>query len=96
MPHIWQLTHSLLNAPSSYTFNSDALPSSPWLHSSLRITQSLVVTMELHVQQDLANYDMLKLTKWAWEQCVNALHFWTQRGAGDGHLLPMVIVNLSM
>ena len=45
----------------------------------------IVVTMELHVRQDLADDDVLELTKWAWERCVNALHF----GTGGGGVLEM-------
>jgi len=40
--------------------------------------------MELHVRADLADDDVLELTRWAWERCVSALHFGTGRGAGDG------------
>jgi hypothetical protein len=34
---------------------------------------SLVVTLELHVKEDLGDDDVLLLTKWAWERCVSAL-----------------------
>jgi hypothetical protein len=37
--------------------------------------------MELHVRPDLPDDDVLELTKWAWERCVNALHFGMGRGA---------------
>lgn len=33
----------------------------------------LVVTLELHVRDDLGDSDVLALTKWAWERCVGAL-----------------------
>ena len=69
-PHIWQLTPSLLDAPSSYSFNSAASPSSQWPNSSIGVPQSLVITVELHVRPDLADNDVLDLTKWAWERCV--------------------------
>ena len=36
-------------------------------------SESLVVTLELHVREDLGDDDVLKLTKWAWERCVSAL-----------------------
>lgn len=93
-PHIWQLTPSLLDAPSAYPFSSAASPSSPRPHPSTGITQSLVVTMELHVRQDLADDDVLELTKWAWERCVNALHFGMGRGAGDGRAEAEVTVGV--
>ena len=32
-----------------------------------------MVTLELHVREDLGDEDVLKLTKWAWERCVNAI-----------------------
>jgi hypothetical protein len=50
--------------------------------------------MELHVRQDLADDDVLELTKWAWERCVNALHFGTGRGAGDGRAEAEVTVGV--
>ncbi|OBZ76702.1 Zinc transporter 6 [Grifola frondosa] len=43
---------------------------------------SLVVTLELHVRQDLENDEVLRLTRWAWERCVHALHFGTRGGEG--------------
>ena len=39
--------------------------------------------MELHVQKDLADDDVLELTRWAWERCVSALDFGTGRGEGE-------------
>ena len=33
----------------------------------------LVVTLELHVREDLGDDDVLALTRWAWERCVGAL-----------------------
>ncbi|KAF8147262.1 hypothetical protein B0H34DRAFT_343292 [Crassisporium funariophilum] len=62
-PHIWQLTPSPATAISS---------SSPTTKANMP-SESLVVTLELHVKEDLADDDVLKLTKWAWERCVGAL-----------------------
>jgi len=61
-PHIWQLTPSLASQASSTTSST-----------SNAISDSLVVTLELHVKEDLADDDVLILTKWAWERCVSAL-----------------------
>ncbi|KAF8879807.1 hypothetical protein BD779DRAFT_1612849 [Infundibulicybe gibba] len=36
-------------------------------------SEDLVVTLELHVKDDLCDDDVLKLTRWAWERCVGAL-----------------------
>ena len=36
--------------------------------------------MELHVRKDLADDDVLELTRWAWERCASTLHFGTGRG----------------
>lgn len=44
--------------------------------------QSLVVTLELHVRRELADADVLELTRWAWERCMYALHRGTR---GEGH-----------
>ncbi|KAF8802006.1 hypothetical protein BYT27DRAFT_7113719 [Phlegmacium glaucopus] len=65
-PHIWQLTPS----PASQTSSTTTTPSSP---TSNAISDSLVVTLELHVKEDLCDDDVLILTKWAWERCVSAL-----------------------
>ncbi|KAG6810098.1 hypothetical protein H0H92_013288 [Tricholoma furcatifolium] len=35
--------------------------------------EKLVVTLELHVRDDLGDDDVLALTRWAWERCVAAL-----------------------
>ena len=32
-----------------------------------------MVTLELHVREDLGDDDVLTLTRWAWERCVSAL-----------------------
>ncbi|PPQ65917.1 hypothetical protein CVT24_011250 [Panaeolus cyanescens] len=58
-PHIWQLSPSSTDASKLGSKNSP--------------TESLVVTLELHVREDLGDDDVLKLTKWAWERCVSAL-----------------------
>ncbi|KAF7964534.1 hypothetical protein HWV62_6041, partial [Athelia sp. TMB] len=62
-PHIWQLTPSLAQSPEG----------------AKGAAQELVVTMELHVRRGLGDDDVLALTRWAWERCVNALQF----GSGD-------------
>ena len=38
-------------------------------------TQSLVVTLELHVRKDLKDGELIELTRWAWERCDEALRF---------------------
>ncbi|KDR66442.1 hypothetical protein GALMADRAFT_1151187 [Galerina marginata CBS 339.88] len=67
-PHIWQLTPSYASsaAPSSTTTNSSSYKSSA-------PSEALVVTLQLHVREDLGDDDVLQLTKWAWERCVSAL-----------------------
>ena len=45
----------------------------PAAGSSSFANDQLVVTMEIHVRADLGDDDVLALTKWAWERCVNAL-----------------------
>ena len=47
-------------------------------------TQSLVVTLELHVSKDLIDDDALKLTQWAWERCRTALKYGSGDGGGEG------------
>ncbi|KAI8989107.1 hypothetical protein BD414DRAFT_577814 [Trametes punicea] len=80
-PHIWQLT------PSLALPEGDAL-SSPYAVGPLAAdkaqgpAQSLVVTLELHVRHDLEDAEVLRLTKWAWERCMHALHFGTRGGEG--------------
>ena len=39
--------------------------------------------MELHVRKDLADNDVLELTRWAWERCVSALDFGPGRREGE-------------
>lgn len=57
-PHIWQLTPT----PAAYSMTTGGTS-----------VESLVVTMELHVRHDLADDEVLKLTRWAWEKCASAL-----------------------
>ena len=33
----------------------------------------LVVTLELHVKEELADADVLELSRWAWEKCMSSL-----------------------
>jgi hypothetical protein len=61
-PHIWQLTPT----PSTYSTTTGG-------KGQAAAVESLVVTMELHVRPDLADDDVLKLTRWAWEKCASAL-----------------------
>jgi len=60
-PHIWQLTPSLASSAITTSSTCNA------------ISDSLVVTLELHVKEDLGDDDVLLLTKWVWERCVSAL-----------------------
>ena len=57
-PHIWQLTPS----------PQDVVPG-----KGRGEGEALVVTLELHVTENLGDDDVLKLTKWAWQRCVGAL-----------------------
>jgi hypothetical protein len=41
------------------------------------------VTLELHVRESLGDEEVLELTRWTWERCVDALHFGTGRSV-DG------------
>ena len=34
------------------------------------------------VRRDLEGAEVLRLTRWAWERCVHALHFGTRGGEG--------------
>ena len=45
--------------------------------------QSLVVTLELHVRHDMEDAEVLRLTRWAWERCVQALGV-SEREGGEG------------
>ncbi|KAF9461808.1 hypothetical protein BDZ94DRAFT_1370571 [Collybia nuda] len=61
-PHIWQLTPTPAINSTMTTGAGQAAT-----------VESLVVTMELHVRHDLADDEVLKLTRWAWEKCAGAL-----------------------
>lgn len=56
-PHLWQLTP----AAAILAPNSKA------------VAGPLIVSLELHVKEDLGDEDVLALTKWAWERCIRAL-----------------------
>ncbi|KAG5651787.1 hypothetical protein H0H81_007399 [Sphagnurus paluster] len=64
-PHIWQLGAS----PASPTSTSSTFGGKP----ATAAVSPLVVTLELHVRQDLGDDDVLALTRWAWEMCAGAL-----------------------
>ena len=49
-------------------------------------TQSLVVTLEVHVPKTLEDDEILKLTTWAWERCKTALKHGTGDGGGEGEV----------
>ena len=89
-PHIWQLTPSSTasSSISSSSSSSSKVSSTTTTTSNLNaISDSLVVTMELHVKEDLGDDDVLLLTNWAWERCVSALGSLKDvkgGGAGDG------------
>ncbi|KAL7284724.1 LOW QUALITY PROTEIN: hypothetical protein ACG7TL_002030 [Trametes sanguinea] len=78
-PHIWQLTPSL-TLPEGDLSSPYAV--GPVADKAQGPTQSLVVTLELHVRHDLEDVEVLRLTRWAWERCVHALHFGTRGGEG--------------
>lgn len=77
-PHMWQLTPSLSTVDDD-PYAPDGLSASAKAEGP---AQSLVVTLELHVRHDLEDVEVLKLTRWAWERCVHALHFGTRGGEG--------------
>jgi hypothetical protein len=56
-PHIWQL-----NAPSHGSYENGNL-----------LTETLIVTVQLHIQPDLEEDSVLRLTKWTWERITSAL-----------------------
>ncbi|KAF9484229.1 hypothetical protein BDN70DRAFT_798068 [Pholiota conissans] len=86
-PHIWQLTPSFASLPPSTKSHSLTSPtshtSSPMSHKPAPPAESLVVTLELHVREDLGDDDVLKLTRWAWERCVGALAMGSLREMGE-------------
>jgi len=47
--------------------------------------EHIVATLELHVQRDLPDEDVLRLTRWAWEKCVGALTMEIGSGGGVEH-----------
>lgn len=71
-PHIWQLT--------PYFARPDTR-APPTLEGP---TQSLVVTLELHVPKELSDDEVLKLTDWAWDRCKTALRYGSGDGGGEG------------
>lgn len=72
-PHIWQLTPYFSRPESLRSLDMFDGPA-----------QSLVVTLELHVPQFLADDDAIKLTAWAWERCKTALKHGNRDGGGEG------------
>ena len=88
-PHIWQLTPSIASSISS---NANKSSTTTFNNS---ISDSLVVTLELHVKEDLGDDDVLLLTNWAWERCVSALgSLKDMKGTGDGGSGPEVTVGI--
>ncbi|EJF61727.1 PAP2-domain-containing protein [Dichomitus squalens LYAD-421 SS1] len=81
-PHIWQLTPSLAVSDADVVSSPYASAAAVALEKAQGPAQSLVVTLELHVRHDLEDAEVLKLTRWAWERCVHALHFGTRGGEG--------------
>ena len=73
-PHIWQLTPYFASTPNARP--SSALDDGP--------SQSLVVTLELHVPKSLSDDDVLQLTQWASERCRTAIKYGSGDGGGDG------------
>ena len=85
-PHIWQLTPSPASQTSSSANDSSTFNT---------ISDSLVVTLELHVKEDLGDDDVLLLTNWAWERCVSALGSLKDlKGAAGGGGGPEVTVGI--
>ncbi|KAF9645549.1 hypothetical protein BDM02DRAFT_3271637 [Thelephora ganbajun] len=56
--------------------------------------QSLVVTLELHVREDLDDDDVLKLSKWAWNRCVSAMGFGRNASRLPEDVVPEVTVGV--
>ncbi|PFH46252.1 hypothetical protein AMATHDRAFT_70259 [Amanita thiersii Skay4041] len=74
-PHFWQLTPTVSAVPGRRTFDGSASQehtASFWGHNDTA-SAPLVVTIEVHVEKDLEDDDVLKLTKWVWEKCMIAL-----------------------
>ncbi|KAI0672289.1 hypothetical protein C8Q78DRAFT_1026273 [Trametes maxima] len=81
-PHIWQLTPSLALPDGDTVSPYAAVGAGAAAEKAQGPAQSLVVTLELHVRHDLEDGEVLRLTRWAWERCVHALHFGTRGGEG--------------
>ncbi|KAI0324577.1 hypothetical protein GY45DRAFT_1331389 [Cubamyces sp. BRFM 1775] len=81
-PHIWQLTPSLALPENDSGSPYAAAPAAVAAEKAQGPAQSLVVTLELHVRRELEDAEVLRLTRWAWERCVHALHFGTRGGEG--------------
>lgn len=97
-PHIWQLTPSSIASSSiSSSSTSSKVPSTTTSNLNVK-SDSLVVTMELHVKEDLGDDDVLLLTNWAWERCVSALGSLKDvkggGGGGGGGGVPEVTVGI--
>jgi len=56
-PHLWQLS-----PPSTGTVATGKLP-----------MESLVVTLELHIRDDLDDESVILMTRWAWDRVTTAL-----------------------
>ncbi|KAH6902019.1 hypothetical protein BKA70DRAFT_678515 [Coprinopsis sp. MPI-PUGE-AT-0042] len=72
-PHIWQLTASAASLSSSSASSISSPAPGSRIPQSKAQPDQLVVTLQLHVKPDLADDDVLALTKWVWEKCVGAL-----------------------
>ncbi|KAI0791460.1 hypothetical protein BC629DRAFT_1593070 [Irpex lacteus] len=72
-PHIWQLTPYLTRPEALHSLDTFDGPS-----------QSLIVTLELHVPNTLSDDEVLELTAWAWNRCRTALKYGSSDGGGDG------------
>ena len=72
-PHIWQLAPFYSRPEYLQSLDTFDGPS-----------QSLIVTLELHVPQSLADDEVLELTAWAWERCKAALKYGSRDGGGEG------------
>jgi hypothetical protein len=73
-PHIWQLTPSYTPISSGKTKDGDLKLAREYPYMEMHARgHALVVTLELHVQADLEDEEVLKLTRWAWERCMRAL-----------------------
>lgn len=73
-PHLWQLTPSSSIGFSSLKFKGDMTDA----------TDSLVVTLELHVRRDTDDGELVTLTRWAHERCRLALGLGKDNHSGTG------------